>query len=59
VSANSGWEKHATVGEYTVWKHAGGFYDVTKGPKPSTSGGYYDLQQLLKMKGLSPPALGV
>lgn len=45
------WERHGTVGTYVVWRNDD-VYNVTDGEAPLSYGGYFDLEALLKLKGL-------
>ena len=47
------WTLERRVGEYTLWRHKEGHYQVTKGEPPTTEGGYGGAQALLKLKGLA------
>ena len=46
------WTKIEQRGEYSVWRHAEGYYQVTKGEYPSGEGGYKLLASLLGLKGI-------
>lgn len=60
------WELYGTVGDYVVWR-ADDVFNITDGHEPGSDGGYYELESLLKLKGLrvddvvrdhpSPPSL--
>lgn len=45
------WKCIGRIGEYAVWQ-ADDIYNVTSGDVPLSSGGYYDLNALLALKGL-------
>jgi hypothetical protein len=47
----AGWERYGTVGDYVVWRDEDVF-NITAGDAPLSDGGYYDLEALLKLKGL-------
>lgn len=48
------WQYHDFVGGYYIWRSPDNSYQVTKGPTPpDTLAGYYNLQALLRMKGLA------
>jgi hypothetical protein len=51
------WEKEKVIDEYTIWKkldiEGKPFFNITKGEEPNIeAGGYYNLESLLKLKGL-------
>jgi hypothetical protein len=46
-----GWERYGTVGEYVIWQ-VDDVYNVTSGEPPFSDSGYYDLEALLRLKGL-------
>ena len=46
------WVKEYCVGEYTLWRHKEGHYQVTRGEPPRTEGGYGGAMALLKLKGV-------
>lgn len=48
---NVDWERYGTVGDYVVWRNDD-VYNVTAGDVPFSDSGYYDLESLLKLKGL-------
>ena len=51
-----GWRFHAGYVKgnthYQVWKHVEGFYNFSEGP-PKTEAGYYNLESMLKLKGMT------
>lgn len=54
----NGWALHKEINDYMVWKHKTGVYQITKGNVPDSDAGYYDLNALLKLKGLSSSVYG-
>lgn len=55
IKEDVSWKEHSKISAYTVWYYEKGdkkVYQVTKGGKPSGEGGYYNLESLLKLKGL-------
>ena len=51
-----GWRFYAEFvkgrSNYGVWKREGGFYNFSEGP-PKTESGYYNLEAMLKLKGMT------
>lgn len=45
------WTRYGTVGAYVIWRDED-VYNVTTGEAPLSDGGYYNLETLLKLKGL-------
>lgn len=48
------WELVEVRGAYRIWRSPWGTYQATRGATPpDTTAGYYNLQTLLKLKGLA------
>ncbi|MBY3151303.1 hypothetical protein HFO56_02740 [Rhizobium laguerreae] len=45
------WERYGSVGAYVVWCD-GEVFSITDGGEPLSGGGYFNLESLLKLKGL-------